>query len=109
MKISLQSALARIVIPLLLVGMACSVSPSLPSALSTPAGTEYRYDGLPSKTNEGSAFAEYQTISKWDTTAIKYYFLNGTDKLPGDEEKDVIRQAFGLWAAQTPLTFTETQ
>lgn len=107
MKFSLQSAVARIVIPLMLVEMACSVSPSLPSTLSTPAGPEYRFDSLPTKTNESSAFAEYQTIAKWDTTDIKYYFLNGTDKLPGNEERDVIRQAFGLWAAQTPLTFAE--
>lgn len=32
---------------------------------------------------------------------------NGTDKLEGDTEQDVIGQAFGLWGAQTPLKFSE--
>ena len=108
MKSRLPHAVARILIPLLIVMMACSVSPSLPSSSSSPTGTKYRFDNLPTKTNESSAFAEYQAISKWATTDINYCFINGTDKLPGDTEKDMIRQAFGLWAAQTPLTFTET-
>src|SRR5215216_2434674 len=108
MKFKIHHTIARILIPLLIVMMACSISPSLPSSSSTPAETEYRYDDLPTKNNESSAFAEYQAISKWATTNINYYFLNGTDKLPGDTERDVIRQAFGLWAAQTPLTFSET-
>ena len=108
MKSNLHHAVARILIPLLIVMMACSVSPSLPSSSPSPTGTEYRFDNLPTKTNESSAFAEYQTISKWATTNINFYFINGTDKLPGDTERDVIRQAFGLWAAQSPLSFTET-
>ena len=108
MKIKIYQTIARILIPLIIVMMACSVSPNMPPSSSSPVGTEYRYDKLPSKTNESSAFAEYQAISKWATTDINYYFINGTDKLPGDTEKDVIRQAFGLWAAQTPLTFAET-
>lgn len=32
---------------------------------------------------------------------------NGTDKLEGDTEQDVIGQAFGLWGAQAPLKFSE--
>lgn len=107
MKNHLYPAVVRIAIPLLLAVLACSSAPALPS-VSTSAGPGYRFDGLPSKTNESSAFQEYQTIAKWDMTDIKYYFINGTDKLPDDEEKTVIAQAFGLWAAQTPLTFAET-
>jgi hypothetical protein len=38
---------------------------------------------------------------------ITYSFLNGTEKLEGDTERELVRQAFALWAAQTPLTFTE--
>ena len=107
MNSKFHHTVARILIPLLIVMLACSISPSLPSS-STPAETKYRFDNLPSKTNESSAFAEYQAISKWATTNIAYYFINGTDKLPGEDERNVIQQAFGLWAAQTPLTFTET-
>lgn len=107
MKNQLSHAVARIAIPILLAILACSSAPSLPS-VSQSNEPGYRFDGLPSETNESSAFQEYQAIAKWDTTAIKYYFINGTDKLPGNEEKTVISQAFGLWAAQSPLTFTET-
>jgi hypothetical protein len=107
MRNPLNQAIARIAIPLFLAMLACSSAPTLPS-VNQSNGPEYRFDGLPSKTNESSAFQEYQAIAKWDTTDIKYYFINGTDKLPADEEKTVIGQAFGLWAAQTPLTFAET-
>jgi len=108
MKRKLHHTVARILIPLWIVMLACSASPNLPSISSTPAGTDYRYDDLPTKTNESSAFAEYQAISKWATTDINYTFINGTEKLSGDTEREVIRQAFGLWSAQTPLTFNET-
>jgi hypothetical protein len=33
--------------------------------------------------------------------------VNGSEKLEGDTEHDLIRQAFALWAEQTPLNFTE--
>lgn len=111
MKKQLHHAVMRITLPLLILMLACSLSPTLPSS-NNPAipttGTEYRFDDLPIKTQEGAAFQEYQAIAKWDTNNIAYYFQNGTDQLAGDTEKELIRQAFGLWAAQTPLTFTET-
>jgi hypothetical protein len=107
MKNQLSHAVARMAIPILLAMLACSSAPSLPS-VNQSNGPGYRFDGLPSETNESSAFQEYQAIAKWDTADIKYYFINGTDQLPGDEEKTVISQAFGLWAAQSPLTFAET-
>ncbi len=84
--------------------LACSLT--MPAG--SPTGTSYRFDVLPSKTNESSAISEYRAISAWDKNDITYYFANGTDKLEGNTEREVIAQAFGLWAAQTPLTFTET-
>lgn len=103
MKNQLHLTIMRIVMPLLLVALGCSLSPSIPA---TSPGSEYRFDELPSETNESAVFQEYQAIAKWSTSTITYYFANGTNKL--DNEQELIQQAFGLWAAQTPLTFTET-
>jgi hypothetical protein len=93
----------RLVIPLLILTLACSLAPSIPIT----GGFGYRYDGLARAKQEGSAIANYQAISKWANTDISYYFINGTDQLPGDTEQQVISQAFALWAAQAPLTFTQ--
>lgn len=86
--------------------LACSLT--IPATSPSQSQPGFRFDELASKRNEGSAISEYRAIAAWDKTDIKYYFGNGTDKLEGDTERDVIRQAFGLWAAQTPLKFTET-
>jgi len=88
--------------------LACSLT--IPTASSPGPGAEprYRFDELPNQTNENSAISEYRAISKWDKLEITYFFANGTDKLQGDTERELISQAFNLWAAQTPLTFTET-
>lgn len=74
---------------------------------SQPNGGEvtYRYDNLPDTTT--SAIAEYRAISNWSKLDITYFFINSTDKMSGDTERDVVREAFALWAAQTPLTFTK--
>ena len=95
--------LYRLLIPLLILMLSCSLAPSIPIT----GGNGYRYDGLSGARQEGSAIANYQAISKWANTDINYYFINGTDQLPGDEEQQVITQAFALWAAQAPLTFTQ--
>lgn len=68
---------------------------------------EYRYDDLPNAGAEDAAISEYRAISQWDKLDIMYFFVNGTDRLQGDIEREVVRQAFELWAGQTPLTFTE--
>jgi Matrixin/Bacterial TSP3 repeat len=83
--------------------LACSLT--VPTVAPTEPG--YRYDGLPGKGNESAAIAEYRAISTWDKLDITYVFVNGTDTLQGDSERDLIRRAFALWAGQTALTFTE--
>lgn len=103
MKIKSRAGILRLIIPILILMMACSLSPSIPIT----GGNGYRFDGLPTKPRENSVIADYQAIAKWDTSEISYYFINGTDQLPGDTERELVRQAFGLWAAQTPLKFTE--
>ncbi len=76
--------------------------------ISSSSGVSFRFDELPGKAEQSSTIANYQAISAWDKTNISYAFVNGTDQLPGDTEQDVIRRAFDLWTAQTPLTFTKT-
>jgi hypothetical protein len=107
--IGMKQSFNRITILLLLISslmLACSVT--IPTAPTSVPESEYRYDNLPDKANESQALSEYRAISKWDTLDISYYFENGTDQLNGDVERDLVRRAFALWSAQTPLTFTET-
>jgi hypothetical protein len=102
-----QRIIIIVIITVLIASLACSFTPGAP-LLSPSAQPEFRYDDLPQKNTQNAAIAEYQAIAKWDTLDIQYYFINGTGKLNGDSEKDVIKRAFALWAAQTPLTFAET-
>lgn len=90
---------------LLISGLMLACSLTIPTTSSPEP--QYRYDDLPDKANESQAISEYRAISKWDTLEITYFFENGTDKLGGDVERDLIRRAFALWSEQTPLTFTE--
>ena len=98
----------RWIIPLLIATLACSTIPTSTTSIPDSTETGFRYDDLPTEANESAAFAEYQAISQWSTLDLTYYFVNGTQKLAGETELDLIRQGFALWAAQTPLTFTET-
>jgi hypothetical protein len=78
-------------------------------ACGLPGGAQeaaYRYDDLPDNP-AGGAVAEYRAISNWSKLDLTYFFVSGTDKLSGDSERELVRDAFGLWADQTPLTFTE--
>ena len=92
--------------------LACSMTIPTMSAPETQGEpdveTPYRFDDLPNKVNESSTIAEYRAISTWDKLDITYAFANGTDRLEGDTERDLIRRAFALWQNQTSLTFTET-
>jgi hypothetical protein len=105
MNNGIHHTVMRLIIPLLILTLACNaLTPASPSASSEP---QYRYDDLPTKANESSIIAEYQAISQWSTLDLSYYFVNGTEKLEGEIERDLVRRAFDLWASQTPLTFTE--
>ena len=91
-----------IFIILIITSLACS---SLtPSAKSQ---TSYRYDNLPDAGKSDKTVAEFRAISQWGKTSITYYFINGTEKISGNTERDLIRAAFALWADETPLTFNE--
>jgi hypothetical protein len=114
MKPSFRHSITGLLLPLLIATLACSIStgPSNPNAPTSPsaaatADSEYRYDDLPSPVDEESAVSEFRAIAKWDKLDIAYFFINGTDKLEGDSELKVVRQAFDLWAQQSSLTFTE--
>lgn len=80
------------------------------SLLATPLSStepEYRYDAMPGEGEESATISEYRAISQWNKLEIEYFFINDTGKLQGNTEMDVVRQAFGLWAQETPLTFIE--
>ncbi len=90
-------------IVLLLTSLACS---SL-----TPASEpeiKYRYDSLPDAGDENETASKFTAISKWGKTNITYYFINGTGKIGGDTERELVRAAFALWTKEIPITFNET-
>jgi hypothetical protein len=103
MKKTVLHHILALLVPWLLISAACS---PLPSGASGP-DQGYRYDDLPSGGHEDLAISEYRAIAKWDKFDLTYAFANGTNDLPGDTEREVIHQAFDLWAAQAPLSFTE--
>lgn len=43
----------------------------------------------------------------YNTNDLSYAFLNGTNDLPGGREREIVREAFGVWADVTPLRFNE--
>ena len=88
----------------MLLLLSCSTFSNSGGATPEP---EYRYDDLPEKNRTDAAISEYQAISQWDQLEIAYFFINDTDALTGDTEHELVRQAFALWAEQTPLTFNE--
>lgn len=105
----------------LLVMLACNASGggTEPNVVVTPAGQDgatpqgeavgetYIYDDLPTPSEASQAILRFQAISKWSKLDLTYVFVNGTSALPGDREQALVRAAFDLWAAETPLTFTE--
>ena len=100
MKNSFRRMIRGLMLPLLIVALACSL---LPNVSSTPGvEPEYRYDNLPIAGNEEAAISEYRAISQWNKLDINYFFINGTGKLEGDGELELVRQAFALWAQDTP-------
>lgn len=100
MKNSFRQILSVLILAIVL---ACSLMPNV----SSTTEPEYRYDDLPEAGTEELAISKYRAISQWSKLDINYVFVNDTTKLEGDSERELIRQAFGLWAGETPLTFTE--
>ena len=47
------------------------------------------------------------STGSWSNPNLTYKFINGTSDLTGVIERDIVRQAFDVWANVTPLTFTE--
>ncbi len=94
--------LVFIFILLSVVSIACTFS-----ATAAESETGYRYDNLPDAGDEDETVLKYRAISQWGKTNISYFFINGTGKLSGEIERDLIRAAFNLWAGETPLTFNE--
>ena len=101
----MRRSFRRVVISLFIASLLLACSLTVPGVTSLEP--EYRYDDLPSKVNESRTISEYRAISTWDKLDITYVFVNGTNQLEGDLERDLIRRAFALWAEQTDLTFTE--
>lgn len=102
MRHSFLKHLVLIFILLLLTSLACSLS--APSAEAEPT---YRYDNLPDAGSEDESISKYRAISQWGKTNLTYFFINGTDKISGNTERDLVRTAFKLWADETPLNFNE--
>lgn len=46
---------------------------------------------------------------KYPSNSLTYTFVNGTPDLPGQREREIVREAFSVWAAVTPLRFTEVE
>src|ERR1700752_797074 len=105
MNNSFRRIITVLMFPILITALACSWFPNISSPPATEP--EYRYDDLPSPTHEDSVISKFRAISKWEKADITYYFINGTSKLQGDSEREVVRQAFALWSQEAPLTFTE--
>jgi hypothetical protein len=101
----MRRAFRRVIASVFISSLLLACSLTVPTV--APAEPEYRYDELPSPINESAAISEYRAISTWDKLDITFVFLNGTDQLEGDVERDLVRRAFALWAEQTSLTFTE--
>jgi peptidoglycan hydrolase-like protein with peptidoglycan-binding domain len=46
---------------------------------------------------------------KYDNQTLTYAFTGGTPDLPGNQERDIVRRAFDVWAGVTPLRFLEVR
>src|ERR1044072_4738740 len=78
-----------------------AVAMIFPHSFTVNAQSSVRYDDIPD-------FAEFVIDGrKWDHTNLTYFFQNGTLDIGSNDERQAIRDAFALWAAVTPLTFTE--
>lgn len=92
----------------LLIAITFLFSCSTFTPATSNAEPSYRYDNLPDGDVNILNSAEFRVASQWGKTNITYFFINGTDKISGDEERQLVKSAFALWAANIPLIFTET-
>jgi Matrixin/FG-GAP-like repeat len=84
---------------LVLLTVLCGLVAALPSsAAAAPSGI----------TIDEEPPANFATVARWDHTDITYAFLNGTPDLPGDTERQAVREGMALWLGPPPITFTET-
>ena len=102
MRNSFMKHVVFIFILLFFTSLACSGITPVAEAESS-----YRYDNLPNAGEEDESISKYRAISQWGKTNISYSFVNGTNKISGETERDLIRAAFKLWADETPLSFNE--
>lgn len=90
------------------------------SGLSETFG-QTRYDEFPTtiprnadirkkNDSEGKGGAQTNFVpigTSWPNRIISYAFQNGTADIAGDDERQAVRDAFAIWAAQTELAFIE--
>lgn len=103
MRSTFLKHISTILVFVLVISIACSGLTS-----TQEAEISYRYDNLPDADDDDETSLSYRAISKWGKTDITYYFINETEKIAGDTERDLVREAFQLWQNETSLTFTET-
>lgn len=64
-----------------------------------------RFDNLPDRVDP--SVAQFVTRGKWQKQNLTYFIANTSGDLDGGIQRQIIRQAFDVWAAVIPLTFTE--
>jgi len=64
-------------------------------------------DILADSTRESGASAFTLVGCKYRTNELTYAFANGTTDLAATREQEIITEAFQVWAAVTPLSFTQ--
>jgi len=81
---------------------AAVVATAAPPTAFAQSKPSLRYDDLPAASTNS-----FTTYGRWSKVNLTYAFGNGTGDIAGDGERQAVRNALALWAAVTPLTFTE--
>jgi hypothetical protein len=102
MRATASQSILRLLLIFIALTLACGILSNRPSS-----EVSYRYDSLPEAGDEDRTVAEYRAISQWGKFNMSFHFVNGTDRLSDERERDLVRAAFQLWADQTPLRFDE--
>ncbi len=64
------------------------------------------FDPLP-EAGATSQFENFAVRTRWQKQNLTYFIVNTSPDLDGNTQRQIIRQALDVWAAVTPLTFTE--